>query len=91
MKKKISREACLQNATAMFFLVITKDPTRCVKIENDTYDVQLTLFFDEDEEAEMDKMKEMLNRVTMKWADYHEDYFETKKFYAVRYTWEIVN
>lgn len=89
MKEKFSREACLQNATAMFFLVITKDPTRDVKIENRQYSISLTMYFDEDEKEKMDKMMEMLDRVKMPWADYSEDYFEKHKFYAARYKWEL--
>lgn len=91
MTKKFSREACLQNATAMFFLVIAKDPTRDVRIDNNQLSVELVMYFDEDEKEEMDKMTEMLNRVTMRWADYSEDYFEKHQFYAARYKWEIVD
>lgn len=91
MTEKFSREACLQNATAMFFLVITKDPTRDVRIDNDHYSVELVMYFDEDEKEEMDKMTEMLNRVVMRWADYSEDYFEEHQFYAARYKWELID
>lgn len=89
MKEKFSREACLQNATAMFFLVITKDPTRDVRIDNGHYSIKLTMYFDEDEKEEMDKMMTMLNRVKMPCADYSENYFEENNFYAARYKWEL--
>ena len=89
MKEKYSREACLQNAMAMFSLVIAKDPTRDVRIDNNHYSVVLTMYFDEDEKEKMDEMTEMLNRVTMRWADYSEDYFEKHQFYAARYKWEL--
>lgn len=89
MKEKLSREACLQNATAMFFLVITEDPTRDVKINNRHFSIELTMYFNEDEKEKMDKMIEMLERVKMPWADYYENYFDTHKFYAARYKWEL--
>lgn len=89
MTEKFSREACLQNATAMFFLVITKDPTRDVRIDNGHFSIELTMYFDWDEKKKMDEMMKMLNRVKMPWADYSEDYFEKNNFYAARYKWEL--
>ena len=89
MTKNFSREACLQNATAMFFLVITKDPTRDVSIDNGHFSIKLTMYFDWDEKKKMDEMMKMLDRVKMPWADYSEDYFEKNNFYAARYKWEL--